>query len=102
MERDARLAFFYQDQQFTIAVHEHHRQARGAVNQDVSESSENYKVVMMQKFPMYSALLEGRLEDNERRVAQVTGSEARDAPRGQRSHKLHEHQVLLKAGGKQK
>ena len=51
MERDARLALFYQDQQNRIAVHEHHRQARGAVNQAVRESSENYKVVMMQKFP---------------------------------------------------
>ena len=71
MERDARFALFFQDQQFTIAVHEHHRQARDAVNQAVSEFSENYKVVMMQKISRYSASLEGRLEEHERRATQV-------------------------------
>ena len=49
MERDARFAlFFEQDQQFTIAVHETGKGCRH--NQAVSEPSENYKVVMMQKF----------------------------------------------------
>ena len=42
------------------------------------------------------------MEENERRVAQVIGSEARDALRVQRSHMLHEHQVLLQAGEREK
>ena len=33
------------------------------------------------------------MEEDERRVARVIGSEARDALRGQRSHLLHEHRV---------
>ena len=53
---------------------------------------------MMQEFSRYSESYEGRLEENERRVAEVIGSEARDAPRDQRSHMWHDHQVLLKAG----
>ena len=39
------------------------------------------------------------MEDDETRVAQVMGSEARDALRGQRSHVSREHQVLLPAEG---
>ena len=35
------------------------------------------------------------MEENERRGGQLTGSEAREAPRGQRVRMLHEHQVLL-------
>ena len=31
MERDARLALFYQDQQFNIAVREHRQQGRGRI-----------------------------------------------------------------------
>ena len=38
---------------------------------------------------------EGRMEESERRATQVIGSNARDAPRGQKKHVLHEHQVLL-------
>ena len=38
----------------------------------------------------------------ERSVAQLIGSEARDAFRGQRSHMLHEHQVLVQAGEREK
>ena len=49
MERNARLALFYQDQLFEIAVREHQRQARDAVNQALSESSEHYEVMMMQE-----------------------------------------------------
>ena len=50
MERNARLAPFYQDQLFEIAVREHQRQAREAVNQALSEPSEHYEVMMMQEF----------------------------------------------------
>ena len=38
------------------------------------------------------------MDEHERRVAQVIGSEARDAPRGQRSFLLHDNQVLVQAG----
>ena len=50
MERDARLALFYQDQLFEIAVCEHQRHAGEAVNQALRESSEHYEVMMMQEF----------------------------------------------------
>ena len=42
-----------------------------------------------------------RMEESERRATQVIGSEARDAPRGQKKHVLHEHQVLLQAGDRE-
>ena len=47
MERDARCALFFQDQQFKIAVRQYQRQLRDAVNQAVRESSENYEVMMI-------------------------------------------------------
>ena len=56
----------------------------------------------MQEFQGFQHRYEGRMEENERTVAQVIGSEVRDALRGQRSHMLHEHQVLLPAGGREK
>ena len=65
MERDARFALFYQDQQFKIAVREHQRQAREAVNQALRESSDNYEVMMMQEFQGIQNRYEGRLEENE-------------------------------------
>ena len=42
MERNARLALFYQDQLFEIAVCEHQRQAREAVDQALSEPQGSY------------------------------------------------------------
>ena len=45
---------------------------------------------------------EGRLEEHERRVAQVIGFDARDALRGQRNHMLQEHHVLLQTGEEEK
>ena len=102
MERDARYALFYQDQQFKIAVRRFQRQARDAVNQAVRESSENYVVMMMQEFQGNQYRYEGRMEENERRVTQVIGSEARDALRGQRSQMLHEPHVLLHARERKK
>ena len=42
------------------------------------------------------------MEENVRRVAQVIGSKAREAVRGEESHMLHEHQVLLQAGVREK
>ena len=50
IERNARLAPFYQDQLFEIAVREHQRQAREAVNQALSEPSGHHEVMMMQEF----------------------------------------------------
>ena len=50
MERDARCAFFYRDQQFEIAVRGYQRQARDAVCQATTESSDNYEIMMMQEF----------------------------------------------------
>ena len=59
---------------------------RNRISEDMApseygESSDSYVILMM---------------------AQVIGSEARDAPRGQRSHMLHEHQVLLQSQEKRK
>ena len=51
--------------------------------------------MMMQGIEGVLNRYEGRMEENERRGAQVIGSEAREALRGQRSRMLHEHQVLL-------
>ena len=95
MEGDAGYAFFYQDQQFRIAAHEQQREARDAVNQAVAESSESLEVTMMQELQGVQNRYEGRLEENERSVAPVIGSEAREAFRGQTNHVLHELQVLL-------
>ena len=98
LERDARYALSYQDQPLKIAVREYERQARDAVSQAVRESSESYEVMMMQEIQGVLNRYEGRMEENERRVAQVIGSNALDAPRGQRSHMLLEHLVLLQVG----
>ena len=46
----------------------------------------------------YSDPYEGRMDEHERRVTQVTGFEAREAPRGQRSFLLHDNLVFLRAG----
>ena len=97
MERDARHALFCQHHQFQIAVREYQRQARDAVNQAVQESSESYQVLMMQVIQGVQNRYEGRMEEKERRVAQMIGSEAREASRGERNHMLQEHQVLLKS-----
>ena len=56
----------------------------------------------VQEFQGIQNRYQGRMEENERRVAQVIGSEARTAKCGQSSHKLHEHQVLLQAGEREK
>ena len=50
----------------------------------------------MQEFQGIQNRYEGRLGEHERRVAQVVVSEARGL-RGQRSHILHENQVLVQA-----
>ena len=71
------------------------RQARYAVNQTVRESSENFEVMMIQEIHNIPNLHEGRMKQNERRVA-------REAPRGQRSHMLEGHTNLPQAGEKEK
>ena len=58
----------------------------------------SYEVVMMQEIQGVQNRNEGRMEEHERRVAQVIWSEAREALRGQRSQMLHQHPVLLQAG----
>ena len=58
---------------------------------------------MMQEFRGIQNRHGGLMEENERTVAaQVIGSEARNALRGQRSHVLHEHHVLLQVGDRNK
>ena len=52
---------------------------------------------MMEEFQGIQNRYEGRMEE-----AQVIGSDAREARRGQRSHILLEHQVLLEAGESEK
>ena len=42
------------------------------------------------------------MEEHERRATQVIGSEARDAPRDQSGHMLHEQLVLLQVGENRK
>ena len=59
------------------------------------------QVMMMQEFQGVQNRYEGRYDENERRVAQVIGSEARHALRGGRSHMLREHQILLQAREKE-
>ena len=55
------------------------------------------------RVPRYAEVrYEGRKEEHERRVAQVLRSETREAPRGPRIHMLHEHQVLLQVGEREK
>ena len=66
----------YQDPQFSFASHEHQWQAREAHNQAVKESSENYYVMMMQRFQRFQNRHDGRLGEHKRRVAQMIGSEA--------------------------
>ena len=100
MERDPLHALLNQDQKFKIVVGEYQRHARDVVNQFVKESSDKSEVTMMQAFRSIQNRYEGRMEEHERRVAQVIGSEARDALCGQRSHMLHEHQVHFEAGEK--
>ena len=81
---------------------EYQRQAKDAVNLLVRESSENYEVMPMRGFQGIQIRYDGRMEEHGRRVTQVIGSEARGAPRGQRSHMLHEHQVPLQNGEREK
>ena len=103
MERDLRCASFYQDQQFKIAVREYQRQARDAVNQLVRESSENLRSYDDARISRHSRFdMTDEWKKIERRVTQMFGSEARGAPRGQRSHMLHEHQVPLQNGEREK
>ena len=47
----------------------------------------------MQEFQGIHNRYEGRVEERERRVVQVIGTEAREAQRGQRGRMLPEHQV---------
>ena len=54
MERDARYALFFLDQQIKIEVREYQRQARDTVCQAVQESSESYEDMMMREFLRYS------------------------------------------------
>ena len=90
LDQLARSALFLQNHQFQIAVREYQQQARDADSQAVQESSESYKVVMMQEIQGIPNRYEGRMEEHERRVAQMIGSEAREASRGQRNHMLQE------------
>ena len=54
--------------------------------------------LLMQVFQRVQNRYEGRMEEHERRVTQVIGSQARD----QRGHMLHEQHVLLQAAENRK
>ena len=95
MERDARSAIFHHNLQSQLAVRECQRRAGDAVDQ---ESSDNYESMVEQGVQMIQNQHERRLKENESKVAQVIGSEALEALRGQRNHMPQEHQVLLQAG----
>ena len=79
MGRDARYALFGQHHKFQIAIRDCQRQATDAVSQAVLELSESYEAMMMQEFQGLHDRYQGRMEENEWRVAQVIGSEAREA-----------------------
>ena len=81
---------------------ENAKDRRDAVNQAVTESSENFEVVMTQDFQSIQNRYQGGMEEHERRVAELIESEARDAPRCQRSNLLHEHPVLLSSRRKRR
>ena len=85
-----------------MAVREYQQQARDAVGQAVQESSESYKVMMMQEIQGIPNRYERRMEEHERRVTHVIGSEAREASRGQRNHMLQENQVPCHAGERER
>ena len=94
--------FFFKKRNSKSQSENNQRQARESVNQALRESSENYEVMMMQELQSVSNRYEGRMGEHERRVAQVIGSDVRGAPRGKRSHMLHEHEVLLPAEQREK
>ena len=95
-ERDARCALFFQDQLFKIAVRGYQILARDAVNQAVTESAEIYGVVM-QSLKLFRVDMRNEWKIMRKEGAQVIGCEVLEAPRGETSHMLHEHQVLLQA-----
>ena len=102
MERDARDALFYQNNQFHIVVREYQRQARDAVSQAVQESSESYEVMRTEEIQSIQNRYEGRMEENEKRVAHLIGSEAQEALRGQRNHLLQDHEMVLQSAKEKK
>ena len=65
-------------------------------------SIKTQKILMMQEIQGVQNRFGGRMEENGREVAQVIGSEAREAPRGQRTHTrsqmMHEHKVFFLVG----
>ena len=71
-----------------VTVREYQRQARDAVNQIVQEPSDRYEVLMMQEIPSVQNGYQGQMGENERGVAHMIGSEAREALRGQRNQML--------------
>ena len=77
---------------------ENAKDRRDAVNQAVTESSENFEVVMTQDFQSIQNRYEGGMEEHERRVAELIESEARDAPRCQRSNLCMNIQFFFQAG----
>ena len=102
MERDARCALFYQDQQFKIAVRETSKTGkihRQSGCERIFRKWHNYDVARVSRLSQSIWRTNGK---NERRVAQVIGSEAREALRGQRSHGLLEREVLFQAGEREK
>ena len=57
---------------------------------------------MLQEIQGVQNRYEGRMEERERRVANMIGSKAREALHGQRNNMFQEHQVLLQAREREK
>ena len=79
MEKYARYALLHQDQRFKIAVREYQGPARDAVNQAERIFGKITKLRCSKKFKVSRI---GKMEEDEVRVAQMVGSEARGPTNG--------------------
>ena len=88
VERDARSVLFRQNQTCQIAAREYQIRARDTVNQAVQESSQRYEVMMLEELQAVRNRYEGGMEENERRVAHLMGSEVQSAFTWSKKHML--------------
>ena len=94
------MRYSMKSHQFQIAVREYQRQARDAVSQAVQESSENHEVMIMQEIQGIQNRSEEQMEENERRLAQMIGSEAPEAKHrriGPLRVRVRQHQIDFEA-----
>ena len=93
---------FFPNHDFQLAVREYQRQARYVVNPDLQDACEGYEVMMMTEIQGLRNRYGEQTEADETRVAEVLVEEAVEALRGQRHHLLHEHQVIIQIGEREK